>query len=56
MCKQKTAWKKWESYPEVTDKFINLGDLPPKESANLVFSIMERFTALMCKKTTNAIL
>ena len=44
-----------KSYPEVTDKFINLGDLPLKEPADKAFPIIERFTALMYKRTNNAI-
>ena len=44
-----------ESFPEVTDKFINLGDLPSKGSVDVAFPIIEGFTALMYKRTTNAI-
>ena len=29
--------EKWKSYPEVTEKLIKLGELPSKESADLVF-------------------
>ena len=45
-----------ESYPEVTDKFINLGDLPSKNSVDLAFPITESFTALLYNGTTNAII
>ena len=55
MCKKKVALKTWKSYPEVTDKFINLCNLPSKEFDDLAFPIIERFTALMYKRTTNAI-
>ena len=55
MGKKKVAWKTWKSYPEVTDKFINHGDLPSKEFVDLVFPIIERFTALIYKRTNNTI-
>ena len=45
-----------ESYPEVTDKSIKLGDLPSKKSVDLVFPIVESFTALLYNGTTNAII
>ena len=48
--KKQVAWKIWKSYPEVTDKIIKLGDLPSKESADLVFPIIESFTALVYKR------
>ena len=53
MCKKKIGWKTWKSFPEVTDKFINLGDLPSIESADLVFPIIEHFIALIYKRTTS---
>ena len=43
------------SYSEVTGEFIKLGNLPSKESVDLVFPIIERFTALMYKRTTSTI-
>ena len=43
------------SYSDVTDEFIKLGNLPSKELVNLVFPIIERFTALMYKRTTSTI-
>lgn len=54
MCKKKVAQKTCKSYPEVTVKFISLDDVPPSESVNFAFSILECFTALMHKRTTNA--
>ena len=35
MCKKEVTWKTWKSFPEVTDKFINLGDLTSKESVDI---------------------
>ena len=55
MCKKKVAWKIWKSYLEVADKFINLGNLPLKESIDLGFPIIELFIALMYKRTITAI-
>lgn len=48
------TWKTYKSYPEVTHKFINLGDLPSNESVELESPITERFTALMSQRITNA--
>ena len=53
MCKKKIGWKTWKSFPEVTDKFINLGDLPSTESADLAFPIIEHFIALIYKRKTS---
>ena len=55
ICKKEIARKTRKSYPEVTDKFINLDDLPLKKSADKAFPIIERFTALMYKRTNSAI-
>lgn len=53
ICKTFT-WKTYKSYPDVTHKFINLGDLPSNESVELESPIIEHFTALMYQRTTNA--
>ena len=50
MYKKEVAWRTWKSFPEVTDKLINLGDLPSKESVDLAFPITERFTDLCTKE------
>ena len=50
ICKRKAAWKTWKSFPEVTDKFISLGDLPLKESVDLAFPIIERFYSTYVQK------
>ena len=55
MCRKKVTWETWESYHELTDKFIKVGDLPSKESVDLTCLIIERSTACMCKRTMNAI-
>ena len=49
MCKMKVAWEIGKSYPEVSYYIIINGDFPSKKFANLAFSIIERFTALMHK-------
>ena len=50
MYKKEVAWRTWKSFPEVTDKLINLGDLPSKESVDLAFPIIKRFTDLCTKE------
>ena len=52
--KKKSAWKTWNSFPEITTDFLKLSKAPTLEIVETSFPMIERFTALMYKRTTNA--
>ena len=54
-CKKKTAWKTWTTFPEITAAFVRLSDTPSHQDVTEAFPLIERFTCLMYKRTTNAV-
>ena len=52
-CKKKNAWNLWQCFDEITDVFIILSEMSTKQQIVDALPMVERYVALMYKRTTN---
>ena len=52
-CKKKNAWNLWQCFDEITDVFVTLSEIPTKQQIADSLPMIERFVALMYKRSTN---
>ena len=52
-CKKKNAWNLWQCFDEITDVFVTLSEMPTKQQIADSLPMIERFVALMYKRSPN---
>ena len=54
-CKKTKAWNTWSSLPDMTEVFLALSNCPSPSQVAAAMPLIERFTYVMYKRTTNCL-